>query len=83
MRTISGAEHQLQRLDHVIQTDFIPAITKGTFCNEDGRKLIALPPKLGGLGIPIFSEISQHEFKNSTKLTEKLCSKIIQQISAV
>ena len=79
MRTISGAEYQLRRLDEVIKTDFIPAITDGIICNEAERKLLSLPPKLGGLGIPIFSEISDFEFENSVKLTENLCAKIVQQ----
>ena len=58
MRTISGASTQLKRLDEVVQSEFILAITDGVFTNEMERKLIALPPKLGGLGIPIFAEIS-------------------------
>ena len=68
MLTISGAFTQLQRLDEVVQSQFIPAITGENFCNEMERKLIALPPKLGGLRIPIFAEISNDEFKNSIKL---------------
>ena len=43
-------------------------------------KLIALPPKLGGLGIPIFAEISNDEFENSIKLTECFLTKIINQM---
>ena len=79
MRTIHGASNQLKRLDQVIQTEFIPSITGGIICNENDRKLLSLPPKLGGLGLPIFAEISQIEYENSLKLTEGLCSKIIQQ----
>ena len=79
MRTIHGASNQLQHLDQAIQTEFIPSITGGIICNENDRKLLSLPPKLGGLGIPIFAEISQIEYENSATLTEGLCSKIIQQ----
>ena len=61
-------------------SEFIPAITGGVFCNEMERKFIALPPKLGGLGIPIFGEISNYEFENSIKLTECLPTKIINQM---
>ena len=68
MLTISGAFTQFQRLDEVVQSQFIPAITGENICNEIKRKLIALPPKLGWLRIPIFSEISNDEFKNSIKL---------------
>ena len=69
MHKISGASIQLNRLDEVVQSEFIPVITGGVFCNEMERKLIALPPKLGGPGIPIFAEISKDEFENSIKLT--------------
>ena len=80
MRTISVASTQLKRLDEVVQSEFIPAITGGVFCNEMERKLIVLPLKLGGLGITIFTEISNNEFENSIKLTECLSTKIINQM---
>ena len=80
MRTISVASTQLKRLDEVGQSEFIPVITDGVFCNKMERKLIALPFKLGGLGIPIFAEISNDDFENSIKLTEWLSTKIINQI---
>ena len=80
MRTISGASPQLKRLDEVVQFEFILAITDGVFSNEMERKLIALPPTFGGLGIPIFVEISNDEFENSIKLTECLSTKIINQM---
>ena len=69
MHTISSASTQLKRLDEVVQLEFIPVITGGIFYNEMERKLIALPSKLGGLGIPIFAKISNDEFENCIKLT--------------
>ena len=80
MRTISGVSTQLKPLDEVEQSEFISVITGGVFCNEMERKLIALPPKLGGLGILIFAEISNDEFEKSIKLTECLSTKIINQM---
>ena len=79
MRTIPGAESQLKRLDEIILTHFIPAITDGIICNEEERKLLSLPPKFGGLSIPLFSKVAQHEFENSFKLTKNLRTKIVQQ----
>ena len=80
MRTISGAFTQFKRLDEVVQSEFIPVITGGVFCNEMERKLIALPPKLGGLGIPILAEISNDGFENTIMLTECFSTKIINQM---
>ena len=80
MRTISSASTQLKRLDEVVQSEFINMITGGVFYNKMKRKLIALPPKLGGLGIPIFAEVNNDEFENSIKLKECLSTKIINQM---
>ena len=80
MRTISGASTQLRRLEEVVQSKFISAITGGVFCNKMEKKLIVLPPKLGGLDIPIFAEIRNNEFENSIKFREFLSTKIINQM---
>ena len=40
---------------------------------------MALPPKLGGLGIPIFAEMAKGEFENSRKLTGHLTKNIVNQ----
>ena len=77
MRMISGASTQLKCFDEVVQSESTPAITGGVSCNKMERKLKALPPKFGELGIPIFAEISNDEFENPIKLTEFLLSKII------
>ena len=44
--------------------EFIPAITGGAKYSENERKLLSLLPKLRGLGIPIFSEMSESEYSN-------------------
>ena len=46
---------------------------------ETKRKLLSLPPKWGGLNIPLFTESCQVEDENPVKLTERLCAKIINQ----
>ena len=79
MRTIPGISKQLTKLDEPISTVFLPSITNGIVINPSERKLLSLPPKLGGLGIPIFSEICQFEYENSIKLTKPLCTSIINQ----
>ena len=66
-------------VDEIITTEFIPAITGGIHCSDIERKLLSFPPRLGGLGIPIFSETAEKEFKYSTMITKELTSNIINQ----
>ena len=54
MRTIPDIAEQLKQIDELVQTEFIPAITVGIVCSEFECHLSFLPPKMGGLGIPIF-----------------------------
>ena len=72
MRTVPGIEHLLQQLDDVITTEFIPAITGGVTCTASERKLLSLPSKLGGLNIPLFSEVSNTIYNQSVLLTEEI-----------
>ena len=71
MRTIPNLQEVLQPLDDTINTKFIPAITEGHNCSEDDRRLLALPVRLGGLGLPIFTELCEREFRNSTIIIEE------------
>ena len=59
MRAIPNIKNQLRQLDDVIRTEFIPAITGGINCSDIERRLMSLPPRFKGLGIPIFSESAQ------------------------
>eukprot|EP00794_Sanderia_malayensis_P005131 gene5131-biopygen4184 len=79
MRTIPGISENLKQLDQVILTDFIPSFTGRILCTEIQRILLSLPPKLGGLGIPIFSEITDVEYLNSQRLTNSLRQNIFNQ----
>ena len=45
------------------------------------RSLLSLPIKLGGFGIPVFSKISDREFKNSVMASKQLALNIANQIS--
>jgi len=74
MRTIPGIGDSLKAIDEVIATKLIPAISGGIIPNDVERSLFSLPPSFGGLGIPIFSEISEREFNNSQMLTFKKTS---------
>ena len=48
-------------------------------CSDIERKLMLLPPKLGGMGIPIFSSIADREYEFSQMLSINLTSKIISE----
>ena len=79
MRTIPNIKTQLKQLDDVIRTEFIPAITGGINCSDTERRLMSLPPRFGGLGIPIFSESAKKEYEYSIILSKDLTTKIINQ----
>ena len=79
MRTIKNLSHVLKPLDDFIDQHFIPAITDGHVASTDERKLLSLPAKLGGLGIPIYTEICDREFNNSLKSTQLLRPNIVAQ----
>ena len=71
LRAILGIEEYLDPLDETIKTTFIPAITGGHQVNEEERKLLSLPPRLG-MRIKVFTELALVEFDNSKKFTKKL-----------
>ena len=79
IRTISNISSHLKRLDEVITTELIPAIIGGIICSDIERKLMSLPAKLGGIGIPIFSDITDREYEFSQMLSNDKTSKIINQ----
>ena len=79
MRTIPNIAKELKQLDDVVRTEFIPAITGEIDCSDLKGKLLSLPPKLGGLGIPIFSETAEREYKFSTMISKDLTSRIVNQ----
>ena len=65
-------------LDKVIKQKLIPALFIDFQISETPRRLIALPCKLGGMGIISAIEIANQEYVNSRKLTKK-STNIIQQ----
>ena len=79
MRTIPNLSNILKPLDDYIDDHFIPALTEGHALGDNERRLLSLPVRLGGLGIPIYSDICQKEFENSVRVTEMLRSKIVSQ----
>ena len=64
---------------NLLTTEFIPEIIGGIRCSFAEKKLLALLPTMGILGIPIFNEISNLECENSKLLTGMLYKKNNQQ----
>ena len=79
MRTIPDISDQLNQLDELITSEFIPVITGGIRCSDIERKLLSLLSQLGGLGIPIFTEISNQEYEYSLMLSKDLSTRIMKQ----
>ena len=79
-RTIPNISNDLRQVDEVITNNLLLAITEGITPTSNERQLFALPPSLGGLGIPIFAEQAVIEFENSQNITKYLQNNIIEQI---
>jgi hypothetical protein len=79
IRTIPDIKHELQEIDNIINTEFLPAITDGRQLSRDDRKLLALPARLGGLGIPILVDLCSIEYENSEQVCQDLTQKITGQ----
>ena len=78
-RTLENIQPLLAQVDHIIDTKFIPAITEGRVLSTMERKLISLPVRLGGLGIPIISETCVLDRQNSKMMCEPQVYKIVHQ----
>ena len=78
LRTIPGISSLLKPLEAVISSKFIPALM-GRFVSNDERALLALPIRMGGLGIIDPQTVSDSEFAASEKVTFPLVGLILQQ----
>ena len=78
-RTIPNIAEAFQPLENAIRNHFIPAISKRHQCSDHERDLLALPPRLGGLGIINPTRHSDTEYQNSITLTSALIEHMIKQ----
>lgn len=79
MRTVPGISCLLRPLEEAVRNTFIPAITNGRCPNDQERKLLELPPRMGGLGITNPQDLAESEFENSLRLTATLTGYIVDQ----
>ena len=59
VRTIPNIENLLKILEYVKTKQLIPSITGGIKCSNVERRILSLPPRIKGLGIPVFSKITK------------------------
>ena len=78
-RTIPGVSNLFQPLENAIHQVFIPAITGFPPCSKITRDLLALPVRLGGLGLNNPAATSNDKYQASVKLTAPLVSIIVSQ----
>ena len=78
-RTIQDTEEFFKPLEEKIRTCFIPSLTGQPTCNNDVRDLLALPVRLGGLGITNPSKQSASHYCASESITGPLANLILQQ----
>ena len=79
MRTVPNIGHLFEPLENAIKEKLIPALAGGHSPSTRDREILALPPRLGGLGIPNPRGSAESEYQNSKKLTAKLTSLIVEQ----
>ena len=70
-------KNQLKQLDDLIRIEFITAITGGINLSDIERRLMSLPPRFGGLRIPVESKQKEYEF--STIQSKDLTTNTINQ----
>ena len=81
-RTIPDAEELFKPLEEMIRTRLIPTLTGQNSCNDDMRDLLALPTRLGGLGIINPCKQSSGHFHSSESITAPLTNLVLQQSHA-
>ena len=79
MRTTPNISDLLQPLEKIIHNHLVPAITGRPPCSAMERQLIALPPKMGGLGLPQSTEECNYTYEASRTITSPLVSLIKSQ----
>ena len=78
-RTISGIADLFEPLEEKIRCQFLPSLTGRNAFNDDKRDLLALPVRLGGLGITNPVKQTVHQYATSLKITAPLAALIVQQ----
>ena len=79
LRTIPETHDLLLPLEDAIRQRFIPALTGRPSCSTLERDLMAIPVRLGGLGLSTPAMLSPTAFQASEQLTGPLVALIVSQ----
>ena len=82
IRTVCHIQTEMQLIDNIIDTKLLPALLESRTVSRHERQLLSLPTRLGGIGIPIFSDVCAEENANSMTICKELSTNIICQNSA-
>ena len=78
-RTIPNISDLIQPLENAIRYKCLPALTGRSAFTEQERDLLALPNRLGSLGIPNPTKSANFMFDSSQQITGSLTAHILQQ----
>ena len=81
-RTVPNCGHLLQPLEDCIHQKLIPALSGQPPCSNSQRDLLALPAKLGGLGLVNPTQTATPQFEASLQITQPLKKSILEQRSS-
>ena len=69
-RTTNSISAYLKPIEDTIRYELLPAILGRKHISNDERRLFALPPRLGGLGIDILPKVAKELHHSSKSITE-------------
>ena len=78
-RSMENISHLLQPLEHTIRTKFLPALCGIPAPNDELRNLLALPCRLGGIGIVNPISTADQEYSASKEVTSPIVNSILSQ----
>ena len=78
-RTVPDISDLMKPLEESIRHEFIPALTKRNNIMDIERDLLALPPRMGGLGIINPAKMANSEYENSQLLTSAMKNYVVDQ----
>jgi hypothetical protein len=76
LRTLPDIEDLLVPLEQVVSDLLLPSIT-GHSCTSEERQLLAMPVRMGGLGIENPCQVAKSQYEASLKVTAPLVQRII------